>query len=112
MDESVERLQAIQEKWRKKYDETIPAKLQLLEDFVSKMKRGIDQDTLKAFRIEIHKMAGSAGTVGYMNVSVIAKEFDQFLQEKLENFPPDPSFVIDCEKYLSIIKEGFSVKDN
>nr|ALS90991.1 Hpt domain protein [uncultured bacterium] len=100
--------EAMEEKWRKKYDATIPTKLQILDTFLAKMQTGIDFETLKSFRTEIHKIAGSAGTVGYMPVSRIAREFDQDLQKKLENFPPDPSCLAEFEKIIALIKHAFT----
>jgi len=111
MESSEDRLKAIVKKWRIEYDKTIPEKLKILENLVSRLRVSIDEDTLKSLRLEIHKMAGSAGTVGYMPVSDICKKFDQELFSKIQSYkesPPDATWVPSFESYLKLIREGFS----
>lgn len=111
MDDSADRLKAIQDKWRKEYDKTIPDKLKLLESLIQEMQKGIQETTLKSFRMEIHKIAGSAGTVGYSDVSVICKELDGELVGMLEKFkdsPPDASVIARFESILGKIRASFS----
>ncbi len=111
MNDSEERLKAIQEKYRKAYDKTIPEKLTLLEGLIQEMQQGIQEPTLKAFRMEIHKIAGSAGTVGYDEVSAICKKLDGELSGMLEKFkdnPPDPAVVTIFKAEFNKVKDGFS----
>lgn len=102
------RLEALERKWRERYDEKLPAKLTLLDQLLSQFKVQFDQEVLRSFRIEIHKIAGGAGTVGYNEASEIAKAFDQDLQNKLEHFPPDPSCIVEFEQSLKRLKSSFS----
>lgn len=111
MNDSADRLKAIQEKWRNEYDKTIPEKLKHLESLIQEMQKGIEEPTLKAFRMEIHKIAGSAGTVGYADVSVICKQLDGELKEMLDKFsetPPDPSVVAKFQSEFNRVRESFS----
>lgn len=111
MNDSEERLKAIQEKYRKAYDKTIPEKLILLEGLLQEMQNGIQEPTLKAFRMEIHKIAGSAGTVGYDEVSAICKKLDGELSSMLEKFkdnPPDPAVVTSFKAEFNKVKESFN----
>lgn len=111
MNDSDERLKAIQDKWRKEYDKTIPEKLKLLESLIQEMQKGIEEPVLKSFRMEIHKIAGSAGTVGYHDVSVICKQLDGELKEMLEKFnetPPDPSVINKFKSDVDRVRESFS----
>lgn len=111
MNDSDDRLKAMQDKWRKEYDKTIPEKLNHLESLIQEMQKGIEEPTLKAFRMEIHKIAGSAGTVGYMDVSAICKQLDGELKEMLEKFieaPPSLSVVAKFQSEFNKVRECFS----
>lgn len=111
MNDSIDRLKAIQDKWRKEYDKTIEEKLKTLESLIQEMQKGIQEPTFKSFRVEIHKIAGSAGTVGYDAVSVFCKQLDTELSDMLDQFkvtPPDPSIVTRFQSDLSRIRELFS----
>lgn len=112
MEEQEARLLAIQEKWKKEYERTLPEKWALLDSLLKKMQIEIDEETLKAFRIEIHKMAGTAGTVGYMDVSVMCKEFDSDLCGKLKELP-NKAWIPAFQEKLGEIKKAFldSTKD-
>ena len=115
MNDSIDRLKAIQDKWRKEYDKTIQEKLKTLESLIQEMQQGIQEPTLKAFRMEIHKIAGSAGTVGYDTVSVFCKQLDAELSDMLKKFqdvPPEPSIVTRFQSDLSHIKDLFSFKSS
>lgn len=114
MDDTNKRLQEIQDKWRQVYEKTIPGKIELLENFIQRLEQKCDLATLSEFRREVHKIAGSAGTVGYMSVSVICKKFDKELLEKIENFDkvsPNQEWIQGFYSYLHLIREGFSSVD-
>lgn len=111
MNDSDDRLKAIQDKWRKEYDKTVPEKLKLLESLIQEMQKGIEEPSLKAFRMEIHKIAGSAGTVGYTDVSTICKQLDGELSGMLEKFkdnPPDPAVLTRFQSDFNKVRKSFT----
>lgn len=104
-------MQRIVEKWRLDYEKAIPGHLENLQQMINGMKSNMSEETLKSFRIAIHKMAGSAGTVGFMNVSDLCKRYDLELSQRLEAFKeiPDKSkWVDEYQGYLEEIKKAFS----
>lgn len=92
------------------YRAAIPNRLELLQSLIDEIrKKGLEKD-LKELRLQVHKLAGSAGLYGYHEVSRICKEWDQSLGLKLEKFASsnDSKNVQDYEIYLEKIRKGFS----
>lgn len=110
MDED-EKIRQIQEKWRLVYDQGIPDKIKRLESLIQQFEKDKKLNTLSEFRREVHNIAGGAGTVGYMSVSVLCKKFDKELLEKMEKFKPEPEWIGEFYAYLNRIREGFSSVD-
>ncbi|QLH37528.1 MAG: Hpt domain-containing protein [Parachlamydiaceae bacterium] len=55
----------------------MPEKLKLLRKYIDELKSDPQESTLKALRLEVHKMAGSAGSFGFPRTSEICKEFEK-----------------------------------
>ena len=72
------------------YKKTIPSKLENLRNSVEAVKKQKDLFTFEAFRRDVHKLAGSAGTYGFTTVSDICKNLDLDLKEKIQNFQIEP----------------------
>lgn len=95
----------------REYDRAIPEKLQKLEILISEFKKSMNLDSLTTLRFAVHKLAGSAGTYGYDSVSVICKEWDLQLLQKIKDFPAsldEQSWIAEMDRNLHQIKEGFS----
>lgn len=101
----------ILKKFTQEYQATLPEKVSSIRQILDAMKQKIDLENLKALRLIIHKIAGSAGTYGYASVSKLCQEFEKDLLNKIDHFqeiPGSPNWLIDFEKYFDGIKEGFS----
>ena len=101
----------ILEELKKQYKEGIPGKIQKIESLIQSFNQSWTKDSLKALRIEIHKLAGNAGTYGYLDVSVLCKKLDQELMPYIEtlgsehkNQPPFNSL----GDFLKQLKEMFN----
>lgn len=93
------------------YRSTIPDKLNSIRQQIDAMYQSVDEKNLSALRFLVHKIAGSAGTYGYMQVSKVCKQFEQELLEKIEVAKHSEShieWVSNFESYFVKIKEGFS----
>ncbi len=101
-------------RFTREYRETIPEKIRVLTGLIDKLKEKIDLETLKEFRMQIHKIAGSAGTYGFKTVSTLCREFEKELIEKVEHFeerPGEKSWISGFETHFNRIKEAFTKQD-
>jgi UDP-N-acetyl-D-glucosamine dehydrogenase len=106
-DEQPESLQNIMEDYRA----SIPNRLELLQILIDEIRKKTTEKDLKELRLQVHKIAGSAGIYGYGEVSKICKELDQLLGQKIEQFDPTKdtsAWAHDFEVYLEKIRKGFS----
>lgn len=93
------------------YRASIPNRLELLQSLVDEMRKNPRLETLKELKLQIHKLAGSAGLYGYEQVSLICKEFDERLSIKIEQFEKEKTLENlenEFENYLEKIRTGFS----
>lgn len=103
--------QAAFDKIIEEYRQAIPGKLETMQNLINEMHGTIQEDKLKELRFIVHKLAGNAGIYGYPQVSVVCKQFDDLLIEKLKLFAlsgADPTWVHDFDLYLNKVKEGFN----
>lgn len=110
MNESNEKLKNILLHSKEVYKHSIPEKMKRLQDLVNHLHERFDEETLRSLRLEVHKLAGNAGTYGYMPVSKICKQFDEELLlmiQNLKSIPNDPNWSNNFDAYLNKIKEGF-----
>lgn len=96
------------------YDEyisTIPEKLKLIEQFLDEMHESVREQTLLDLRLHIHKIAGSAGTYGFPEVSSVCKQFEKEILQKIQELKDskgDPRWAKEFLPYLDKIKKEFS----
>ena len=68
------------------YRQSIPSKLSLINSLICEVQKNGDLESLKALRFAIHKLAGSAGSYGYPEVSALCKELEKELILKIDDF--------------------------
>ncbi len=81
---SSEPLEAILEDLKVSYEKTISDKVERLEKLILAVQKDPDIDNLQALKNEVHKIAGSAGTYGYIAVSDLCKKLEMDLIEQIE----------------------------
>ena len=94
------------------YRNAIPEKFKSLQKHIDDMRSSIREDSLANLRMEVHKIAGTAGTFGFPEVSVICKEFEKDLIQKIKEYPDthgNPEWLVVFDSYLKKIKEGFKL---
>ncbi|QLH35012.1 MAG: Hpt domain-containing protein [Parachlamydiaceae bacterium] len=92
------------------YRASIPNRLELLQSLVDEMRKNPRLETLKELKLQIHKLAGSAGLYGYEQVSLICKEFDERLSIKIEQFEKEKTLENlenEFENYLEKLEPAF-----
>ncbi len=101
----------ILEELTRQYKEGIPGKIHKIESLIQSFNQSWTRDSLKDLRIEIHKLAGNAGTYGYPSVSALCKKLDQELIPYIEtlgsehkNQPPFNSL----DDFFKQLKEIFN----
>lgn len=93
---------------KKNYDESIHEKIALLRDLIKKTQK--NPSVIKDLKIEIHKMAGSAGTYGYESVSDVCKSLENEMNARLENGSyRDPEWLSTFDEHLKKIELGFQI---
>jgi len=99
----------IPDKLQHQYQESIPEKINTLKQLISQFQNIQDLDSLTSLRNAVHKIAGSAGTYGYSEVSKICKEFEGDLIQKIKDFSngAHSDWLTDFENYIIKIEEGF-----
>lgn len=95
----------------KTYQDSIPQKLEEIDHLIKKMQSSFDLQTLKELKFLVHKLAGSAGTYGYTEVSDICKELENDLNKKLNSdlihSPPAIEWTASLSATFLNIKNGF-----
>lgn len=69
---------------QQKYRANIGAKLCKIQQLMETFKSAPSKSNLSALRLEIHKLAGSAGLYGFVKVSELCHSMDSKLLEKLQ----------------------------
>lgn len=90
-----------------KYNKMIPGILKELEEHIREVKRNPTKEAITALKQNVHKIAGSAGAVGYPEVSTLCKGFELELIKHLEDMQTHPEhtkWVTDLDEYLRHIK--------
>ena len=83
-----------------KYKKSIPDKLSKIHELINEVKRSPTQEALAALRLAIHKLAGSAGTYGYEQASILCQELEKKLVRNENNLELD-HFFLNLKKSLS-----------
>lgn len=102
----------VYEKLRKEYQDSIPIKIEKIQSIVNNFQKSDSLETLNELKFEIHKIAGSAGSFGYPNVSIICKEFEKDINQKIKNFSSSNihDWKLQFQDYLDKIRLGFFYK--
>lgn len=66
------------------YQKTIPDKIERLEKMILNLQRNSDVEHIQTLKKEVHKIAGSAGSYGYMAVTKICKALESDLEKLIE----------------------------
>lgn len=100
------------EKLEAEYKKNFPGKIELFQSLMDALHHSFQEETLLALRIEVHKMAGSAGSFGFPEVSVICKEFERDIIQKIKELPSsgeNSQWILDFDSYLKKIKDAFII---
>ncbi|MCH9613084.1 MAG: hypothetical protein S4CHLAM102_15880 [Chlamydiia bacterium] len=93
------------------YSQTVPEKLQNIRDCIEAIKQHVDDETLSAMRNCVHKIAGSAGTYGYTEVSQECRSMEECIVDALEH--PDharPQWDEELEGFYKKVEDHFKKK--
>ncbi len=94
------------------YKASIPQKLQKFEELINNIISHPKLENIKALREFAHKIAGNAGTYGFVEVSTRSKEIVIKLEEWMKNNKSLTAEDIDLLKqYLAFLKQNFVIKD-
>lgn len=101
------------EEWQRlqeQYRSTIPQKLSELKQLIRAVQKSPTLETLGALRMAVHKIAGSAGTYGFAEVSAVCKKIELEILEKIDRFSlssPDSKWLSKLSIYLTKIESAF-----
>ncbi len=84
----IPQLDPMMKKLREQYDPTIPDKIVKFASLIHQFREKHDFSTAEALKNFCHKIAGNAGTYGYMMVSKTAREMEQKIQGLLASQNP------------------------
>lgn len=87
---------------KREYDATIGEKIESLETAILNVQNKPSLETLARLKNEVHKIAGSAGSYGYTQVSLLCASLDEEIKELLIIGKPIE------EKWLNQLDEFFS----
>ncbi len=90
------------------YTKTIPEKIASMEQVIIELHDGFTLETLVQLRLLVHKLAGSAGTYGYLQASVLCQKWDKKLAKMISLFPDSLKSIIlliELEGFLTDLKE-------
>lgn len=107
-EKSVDPMQRLKDK----YKQMIPGIVKDLEALVQTVKSQKNFESITALKQSVHKIAGSAGSVGFPAVSDLCKQWERGLIKQLETLdkvPLDPSFFETQDDFLSQIKFEYQV---
>ena len=95
----------------KNYEKSIPDKLALLAKLIDDVQLNPNHQTIQSLREAVHKLAGSAGTYGFMRVSELCLMLELDLVNRLsgkkEFNPADPNWLNELNIFLNNVTENF-----
>lgn len=95
----------------KVYRSSIPEKLASLKEQVAKLQSHAGKQELEALRFAVHKLAGSSGTYGFIEVSRLCRNVELKLDEMIQQFgktPVDTMWIGTLDQFLQQIERGFN----
>lgn len=91
----------------KAYRASIPHKLDTLAALVRQSQSPVDVKSFEDLRMAVHKLAGSAGTYGFTEVSEICKTWEQFLINPPHIHNSAPHWALQNAHYLQQVHQYF-----
>jgi HPt (histidine-containing phosphotransfer) domain-containing protein len=92
------------------YKRSIHGKIEKLHQLIERVKERRDFESLQALRMEVHKIAGSAGSYGFMHVSQLCKQLEIELNQKMNeisNRSLDEEWLSSLNEFLNQIQTHF-----
>lgn len=68
------------------YQKSVGEKIENVEKLILEVEKNPSLENLTALKMEVHKIAGSAGSYGYKKAGDLCKELDQKLKELISHF--------------------------
>lgn len=97
----------------KNYIKGVGEKLTLLSDLIHKAQNDPSPDSLLAFANAIHKIAGSAGTYGFPEVSKLCKTLEFNIKDRVDkNSYTDKSFLDSFNQFFKDVRYHFQIPAN
>ncbi|MCI5052524.1 MAG: response regulator [Simkaniaceae bacterium] len=94
---------------KKKYEQSFFQKLGFIEDHIAKVKGEGSKESLQELQELLHKMAGSAGSYGHMEVSKLCKNQEEEVSKQLSAESIDPKWVEKLEAFFRELTFAFQV---
>lgn len=95
----------------KEYVKTIGDKIGLLTELVKSVQANPSTDSLTALKNSVHKIAGSAGTYGFLDVSKICKDMEFQITRQLSSNAIEKEWVNSLDEFLRNVKFSFQFSD-
>lgn len=95
------------------YQKTIPDKVERLEKMILDVQKNAGIDHLQILKNEVHKIAGSAGSYGYMEVSELCKHLEEELIKQIDLVKRNhfnKEWVDSLDDFFTQIKLHFQIK--
>lgn len=112
-EESPDNMQAMLEKLGREYRKKISEKIKILTEMVREIQKKNDRDSLIGLKNVVHKIAGSAGSYGFSEVSQLCKKLEYRLNKHLEGEKAfDKEGISSLDDFLRHIKFCFQFPDD
>lgn len=95
------------------YQKTIPDKVERLEKMILNVQRNPNLENVQTLKGEVHKIAGSAGSYGFMAVSEVCKTLETELVKQIEIIKQDQQnqgWFESLDEFFTQIKLHFQMK--
>lgn len=96
------------------YKKTIPDKIERLENIILAIQKSPTIENLQGLRIEVHKIAGSAGSYGFTAVGEICKNLELELIKQMKLAKQgllNPQWLFSLDDFFTQIKLHFQIED-
>ncbi|MCE2983775.1 MAG: response regulator [Parachlamydia sp.] len=97
-----------------RYNSLIPEKIERLEEQILNIQKKPSIDHLTVFKNEIHKIAGSAGSYGYLRVTQLCREMEKSAVEQIELAEKDlvsSEWLDSLDEFFTQMKLNFQIKN-
>ncbi len=106
------RINSVLQKLRETYQKTIPEKLENLTSLITSLHQNPDKATLTELRGVVHKIAGSAGTYGFLGVSEICRDMEKSIVDELElSKVIEKDWILSLDDFLEKVKHYFQINE-